>query len=116
MTCKVRWNNGNNTWQCTRQLNNYPFSKHLKECFYIGCPGRSEPPPPTTVVVTPTVNQKTTSLKNPSTVAICSYIHCNKPQAPNRKYCSDVCRKRYARWAYKQRKKLLSKTTGGQAR
>lgn len=112
-SCKVRWYNNNSTWQCTRQLNNFPFPKDLKECFYIDCPGRCEPPQKTTISILPTMNQQTTFLKKPSVVAICSYIHCNKPQAPNRKYCSDTCRKRYARWAYKQRKKLL-KTTGRQ--
>ena len=39
----------------------------------------------------------------------CSYHRCDKPQAPGRKYCGDTCRKRYARWAYKQRKKAERK-------
>lgn len=112
MTCKVLWKNQNTTWQCTRQLNSYPFPKNLKECFYIDCPGRSEPP--SLVQLAPSVKQKVASLKDRSTINICSYVHCNKPQASNRKYCSDICRKRYARWAYKQRKKLPSRTTGGQ--
>ena len=93
--CKVLWYG--KEWVCRDQLQKFRFPERMKECFFGSCPGREE------AKVEPKVEEPKIE------VPICSYHRCDKPQAPGRKYCGDTCRKRYARWAYKQRKKAERK-------
>ena len=98
MPCSVKWNKDG--WICTTQMNSFRFPEEMTHCWYSNCQGRSSRP----IQVTnpkPTVSLAKTRPTHP----ICSYINCNKTQALNRKYCSDTCRKRQARWSYKKRNK-----------
>ena len=89
------------------------FSKEMTHCWFSNCSGRSDPP----VQIKTPPQQSKPIVKKPTIVSqnICSYVKCNKLQAANRKYCSDKCRKRQARWAYNQRKLNNSLTIGKQA-
>lgn len=100
--CKVLWYG--KEWICRDQLQKFRFPERMTECFFSSCPGREDSCPPT--VEEPKVEPK---VEPKISVPQCSYHRCDKPQAPGRKYCGDTCRKRYARWAYKQRKKAERK-------
>lgn len=100
MSCNVKWNKDG--WICTTQMNSFRFPKEMTHCWFSNCQGRSAPP----IQITLPKPKLTVSLPKaiPSRL-ICSYVNCNETQAPNRKYCSDACRKRQARWNYRQKNK-----------
>lgn len=101
--CKVLWYG--EEWVCSDQLQTFRFPRQFKECFLIGCPGRG-----------PYVEKKVieaASLEGPLEMRLdtllqdstCSFFKCESTRAPGRKYCSDRCRLRSARWNYEQRNK-----------
>lgn len=108
--CQVLWYG--ETWVCRDQLQNYRLPKNLEECFLVGCPGRGpipehvknyvKPDPVPPKVTLPLTNALEEEVKDET---ICSYFNCSKPRATGRKYCGDVCRKRFARREYKKRQK-----------
>lgn len=76
--------NGEQRWSCKRFMlgstATHPMSR--EECYYYKCPGRN-----------PQKRQ-------------CVRKGCTNPKAPNKhRHCSEVCRKRDNRDAYKRRKK-----------
>ena len=110
MPCDVKWNE--HGWICTTQMNSFRFPEEMTHCWFSNCSGRSE-----RTVQIKTIPKQSQIIPKAPTVAsknICSYVKCNKLQAVNRKYCSDKCRKRQARWAYNQRKLNSSLTIGKQ--
>lgn len=103
MPCNVKWNKDG--WICTTQMNSFRFPQEMTHCWFSNCQGRSPRP----VQVTIPKPKLTVSLpKTLPSQPVCSYVNCTKPQAPNRKYCGDACRKRQARWAYRQRAKRIT--------
>lgn len=108
--CRVQWYG--DTWSCSDQLQNYKLPKSLEECFLVDCPGRGpipehiknyvKPDPAPPKITLPLTNALEEEVKDET---ICSYFNCSKPRAPGRKYCGDVCRKRFARREYKKRQK-----------
>lgn len=90
--CKVLWYG--EEWICRDQLQSFRFPRQFKDCFLVGCPGRG-----------PYVEkQEPVAIEDPA-VEKCAFFKCSEPRAKGRKYCSDRCRLRNARWAYKQRNK-----------
>ena len=108
MLCKAKWNQ--NGWICTTQMNSFRFPDEMTHCWFSNCQGRSprpiqisNPKPKTTVNIK--VNPKTIFTSTSSSVSACSYVNCDKPRMLNRKYCSDACRKKQARWNYRNKNK-----------
>jgi hypothetical protein len=103
MACKVKWNKDG--WICTTQMNSFRFPEEMTHCWFSNCQGRSPRP---VQVITPKPKLILSLPKTLPSQPVCSYVNCTKPQAPNRKYCGDPCRKRQARWAYRQRAKQIT--------
>ena len=103
MTCQVRWSEDGKSWVCTRNMDMTAYPAVLGACYYITCPGRSMRPEKVTPAPLPElcVPKK----YEESAVKICELEGCHQPQAPNRKYCSDRCRKNFARRAYRARQR-----------
>lgn len=108
--CKVlhtQDSSGTPCWKCTRNLDTMLYPESQRHCFFVGCPGISEPEPVMfeegTEVVVAAVPKESAADSN-----LCR--RCGeKPISPNRKlYCSDVCRKRASRTAYRKRKLVES--------
>jgi hypothetical protein len=100
--CRVQWSvdeNGEDYWTCNKFMMGFSVKQRasLDKCYMYGCPGRSEKPIPRII-----------QIENPPSieVRICAERNCNNPVAANKQnHCSEVCRKRANRYAYKQRKK-----------
>jgi len=106
--CKVLHtedSNGNPCWKCTRNLDSMLYPESINHCFFTNCPGISVPEAVSPAVRSKTASAPTVTLEKSSAGDnLCR--HCGEnPIAPTRKsYCSDVCRMRSARAAYKRRK------------
>lgn len=112
MLCKAKWNE--NGWICTTQMNSFRFPQEMTHCWFSNCQGRA--PRPVQISnpkpnlkpkqkVKPEPKPKTFFVPTSSSSLACSYVNCNKPRMPNRKYCSDDCRKKQARWNYRNKNK-----------
>ena len=88
--CPVKW--VGDTWICTKQMQVMRFPSFMDECFLGSCPGRCEKPKEGVLP------RKVREFKE--VLAPCALESCDKPRAPNRKYCGDRCRKQYARRRY----------------
>jgi len=76
--------NGETRWRCRTFLmsRGVSFAEDVEKCYHFRCPGRS-----------PRIRQ-------------CRWKDCDKPIAPPKhNHCSEVCRKRDFRHAYKMRQK-----------
>ena len=91
MKCNVYYyedEQGNKKWKCSKYLmcSGISFSESLTKCYHYKCKGRKP-------------NFK-----------VCAWKDCEKPVAPNKvRHCSEVCRKRDNRWAYRMRQKNKNK-------
>ena len=100
MICDVKWND--NGWICRTQMNSFRFPAEMTHCWFGSCPGRSAKPTLQKIAV----KVKPKVIHKPNTnLTVCAYINCNKPRVLNRKYCSDECRKKQARWNYRNKNK-----------
>lgn len=77
-------------------MDGFRFEATDDYCFMVGCLGRSP-------YVAPENPKPVSPPVKPVHKAICALDGCADYAAPNRKYCSDRCRKRYARRAYRKR-------------
>lgn len=102
MNCKVKWLDEGSAWICTRNLDGFKFPSSYTECFMTDCCGRQSYEDATAKAPRP-IAPPAASIP----AKICEHKPCDNPQALNRKYCGDACRKRSARAAYKQRQKVL---------
>lgn len=79
--------NGERRWRCGKYLmcSSVQFKMTSDRCYHYRCPGRQDYIPP---------REK------------CAWKDCDKPVALNKlRHCSETCRKRDNRWAYRQRQK-----------
>jgi len=89
--CIVHYYNneqGDLKWRCGKYMmcSSVEFSEKSEKCYHYKCPGRKKNTP------------------------ICAWKDCSEPVAKNKlRHCSEICRKRDNRWAYKQRQKLKLK-------
>jgi len=85
--CIVRYytdSQGERRWRCGKYLmcSAVEFRMTSEKCYHYKCPGRKPP------------------------IKICAWKDCINRVAPNKeRHCSEVCRKRDNRWAYRQRQK-----------
>jgi hypothetical protein len=101
--CRVQWGvgeNGEDYWICHKFMMGFSVKRHAsaETCYLYGCPGRRDKPVarPLVEITTPVVEE----------IRICAERNCDKPVAPNKhNHCSEECRKRANRYAYKQRQK-----------
>jgi hypothetical protein len=90
-------------WECKRHLRKMVFSKTNPRCEYHSC--SSVRPSIKLMPKKPEENNSHLEAKNTKS-ELCSFDKCKNPVGQNRKkYCSDNCRKKYARQQYRLRQK-----------
>lgn len=87
-------------WKCTRNLDSHFYPEEERTCFFTNCPGRCDPPNPHTQPVLQIKQRKCLTVK------VCKWCSAEfTTDNPQKKYCSEACRKRSARKAYRDREK-----------
>jgi len=108
--CWVEWNkdaDNNDYWICRKYMMGFKVKHpaHADRCYIATCPGRTSKPE----IHLPEPRPLIIKIEEPRVVEeprVCAAHNCDKPVAAHKQnHCSEACRRRANRYAYKQRQK-----------